>query len=272
MDPAKALSRIENSLRIAIRERLPKWQSLLDSEAAEKLNNKATEEAKRRDGTVASADLLDYTETYQLTGLILKQWDQGSFKDVFDDLARTKVFLGVVEDYRNAVAHGRDLLAYEADLLSGVAGQLRNQVALYRSSATTRARYYPLIERAEDSFGRPGADPKSTNTIPNQAMRFDVGDVYTVKASAISAGRDFEIRWTLDVKPYADPALGAVGGEVYASGDDVEISYTFTEANVREYMYVRLLLSTTSKHHRNQTHHYDDAVYWPVSINPPDDE
>lgn len=269
LEPAHALGVIENALRIAIRERLPTWQTALGEEAVQRLQEKADEEDKRRDGTVASKDLLDYTETYQLTTLILKHWNSGDFKPVFDDKPRTTVWFGVVSDYRNAVAHGRQLLDYERDLLSGVAGQVRNQVALYRSSATSQARYYPLIEHAEDSFGR--AAERGLAVGPQGGLRLDVGDTLSIRASAVPSTRNFDLRWTLDVKPFSDPALGVSEGEVVVVGPEVEIQYVVRPEDVREGTFVRLVLASKSQYHR---HHegYDDAVWWPIVVNPPEDE
>jgi hypothetical protein len=89
------------------------------------LRERQAEAAKRPDGAVVSIDLLDYTEIYHLTGMIERNWEK--FKPAFNDKGRTLAFFGVVKDVRNSVAHSRDLLPFERDLISGIAGQLRNQ-------------------------------------------------------------------------------------------------------------------------------------------------
>ena len=141
MEPTDALRAIENALRIVIREILGRqgWLSATGAPDEGRLRERQVEESKRRDGAAVSADLLDYTETYHLTGLIGRNWEK--FQPIFNDKARTLAFFGVIEDVRNSVAHSRDLVPFERDLISGIAGQIRNQVSLFRSSRTESTKY-----------------------------------------------------------------------------------------------------------------------------------
>src|SRR6202043_2622408 len=57
------------------------------------------------------------------------------------------------EHFRNAVMHSRELLPFERDLLSGISGEIRNLVAIHRSSMGPDSKYYPTVESVVDSFG-----------------------------------------------------------------------------------------------------------------------
>jgi hypothetical protein len=93
VEPTDALRSIETALRLVIRDVLGDegWLAAAGSPDRAPLEQKRTEENKRRDGAAVSSNLLDYTETYQLTNLVLKNWE--SFKPVFSDKARTESFL-----------------------------------------------------------------------------------------------------------------------------------------------------------------------------------
>jgi len=155
MDATDALRAIETALRISIYKVLDDgWLTAPGAPDISKLEDKRVAEDKRRDGAVTSDDLLEYTETYQLTQIVLRNWE--SFQPVFKDKKRTEVYLGILEDVRNAVAHSRDLMAFEKELLSGIAGQLRAQVSRFRNEVDGSTAYYPLIEKVRDSLGNPG--------------------------------------------------------------------------------------------------------------------
>ncbi len=64
---------------------------------------------------------------------------------MFKDKKRTEVHFGVVEDVRSTIAHSRDLMSFERDLLSGMSGQLLAQVSRYSHDLHGSAIYYPHI-------------------------------------------------------------------------------------------------------------------------------
>lgn len=109
MDPAEALEAAESALREAVRLALPDWERMPGAPNLDELRRRKAAEAKRRDGTLVEADNLAYTELHQLETLIIKNWEK--FSPMFGDLARTKVYLAALLDYRNAVAHSRELAA-----------------------------------------------------------------------------------------------------------------------------------------------------------------
>ena len=57
-----------------------------------------------------------------------------------------------LDNIRNAVGHSRPLLPFERDLLSGIAGQIRNQVTIYMSTQDEAGDIYPRIESVTDQI------------------------------------------------------------------------------------------------------------------------
>lgn len=55
----------------------------------------------------------------------------------------TLPLLARFEQLRNSVAHSRGILAFEEALLSGIAGQIRNQVTIFMSIQDPSGDYYP---------------------------------------------------------------------------------------------------------------------------------
>lgn len=259
MDPSDSLRAIEVALRLAIRHVIGgAWIDASGAPDISRLEEKRQVERKRRDGAAISSDLLEYVETYHLTTMIKQNWE--AFKQVFDDRQRTLVYFKVVEDVRNSIAHSRDLMEFERDLVSGIAGQIRNQVSMYRALVDESSKYYPSIEKVTDGFGTPGED--AHYAIPT--TRVDVGDLLTFEASAFSAdGRP--VIWYLQ-KTKQSQYVSTERHEV-ARGDSVNFSYRTTEEDVSENFYIGVVIATESKFHRHPGH--DDLKFYRYQVSPP---
>lgn len=108
---------IENMLHLCIRRVLADaWLDAPASPDRQKLEDKRLAESKRRDGAVTS-DLLEYAETYRLTGIVLENWEV--LKPVLTDRKRTEVCFSQVGDVRNSYRHSRTLMTFEQNLPSG---------------------------------------------------------------------------------------------------------------------------------------------------------
>lgn len=259
MDPSDSLRAIEVALRLAIRHVLgDDWVNAKGAPDRPPLEAKREEERKRRDGAATSGDLLEYVETYHLTTMIHKNWEE--FKQVFGDRQRTLVYFKVLEDVRNSIAHSRDLMEFERDLVSGIAGQVRSQVSMYRASVDGSSNYYPRIEKVTDGFGTPGEE--AHYGIPT--TRVDMGDLLTFTGSAFSAdGRP--VTW------YIQRTKGAqyvsTERQEVARGDSVTFSYQTTEEDVSENFYLGVVIATDSKYHRHGGH--DDIKFYRYQVSPP---
>jgi hypothetical protein len=274
MEPSDALRSIETALRLVIRDVLgpTEWLRAPGAPDEAKLQERRAEEDRRRDGAVVSNNLLDYTETYHLTGLIEENWEK--FQPVFKDKTRTLAYFGVIKDVRNSVAHSRDLVPFERDLISGVAGQLRNQVSLFRSAEQNpSSRYYPLIESVKDHFGREGA--KEAIATIRRGPRLEVASVLTFTGSAFNA-RSNPVKW--QVFGTLEGSSGIHGGEplVAAEGDSISLDYIIAEKDVGEDFGLAVCITTNSQYHRysgNMPFHaaFDDRRYFRYAVNPPEE-
>jgi len=266
MEPTLALSVIETSLRLIIQSRLPDWETNSAAPDVVTLREKQTEEARRRDGAVVSSELLDFTNTYDLTKLITSNWE--AFKPVFDDKRRTETYFSVLEDFRNTIAHSRELLEFERDQLSGIAGLIRNQVAIARSSTNKSSDFYPLIEKVVDRFGN-GPSAAIWSSLEREEIRLEVGDelVFTVSANPASGQ---EALWKL-VIPQMTGVFHTDWDPVLATGDNVTLRLTLTEFHVGEDFRIHVILTTASPHHRHSlgANGYDDYREFSYAVNPP---
>ncbi|MDQ1083885.1 MULTISPECIES: hypothetical protein [Microbacterium] len=268
LEPSESVAVFESALRSAIREVLPEWKTKLQSEAVEKLEEKQTTDEKKRDGAVASTDLLDYTETTQLTRLVESNWEK--FKPVFQDLARLKVMFALVNDYRNPAQHNRVILPFERDLLSGGAQQVQNQVAIFRGTSGSETRYYPRIESATDQLGRSSVTPADIYSHPERP-RLDVGDWVEVRASAVAA-RGFDLEWWIFSGGLMEglATKTRLDRDPDATGSEVVLRYQMTAADVGEQRTVHVRMASTSKFHRSDW--YDGHAFFHFAVNPPEDE
>lgn len=267
MEPTQALRTVERTLRLAVREVYGTgWMQAQGAPDKERLEQRRGEETRRRDGVTSTGDLLEYTETYDLTGLIRKNWEK--FKSIFDDKKRTDAYFQVVEDIRNAVAHSRELVPFEHDLISGIAGQLRNQVAIFRSSSDNAARHYPRIEGVTDNFGTKGSDG-----VAEPRTRLEIGDVVSFNGLAVSArGRGLTWRMSIGQTFTLDP----VSVEI-SSDDNLLFDYTIEESDVGEQLDVAIFIVGDSRFHRYPALHqadmpYDDMRHFCYRVSPPLEE
>lgn len=281
MEPSEAVNQIETALRLVIEACLgPKWLSAKGAPSQGVLEERQRVDTARRDGATISKNLLDFTMTTDLSKIILANWDK--FKPVFGDKKRFEVDIGRVEDFRNPVAHTRALLPFERELLSGVAGQIRNQVSLFRSQVDNpSAQYYPLIERVSDSFG-------NVPTLYGQSVtRLNVGDEVVIEATAFdSTGR--ELQWTLfattsnnqSIWPYQGmPNWLRIPEAQSQSGTQVQLRVTIEPEQVGESFALAVFLTTPGKYHRHPAHGsnsqydaYDDCAFFFYAVNPPVDD
>jgi hypothetical protein len=100
---------------------------------------------------VTSVDLLDYSDLFDLLTMSEEDWSRvapalGKGKEVLSLLKR-------LDDLRNNVAHGRQLVPFEVHLFAGIAGDIRNRVTIYMSTQDPSGNNFPRIESVTDEFG-----------------------------------------------------------------------------------------------------------------------
>ena len=257
MEPAEAINVVESVLRQAIREVLGETWSDETGVDLEELEQRRVEEAKRRNGAVVDEDLLAYTHLWDLQAIVLKRWT--SFKPIFKDQARFKVYMGRLDDFRNAPMHSRSLLPFERDLLAGIAGEFRNVLTLWRSQTAPDMTWYPRIESITDSLGNPIFPSEQVHVrVP---ARLQVGDLLTFRCVGWDP-QDRELTWTLN-------AMAAVGPKLDQQvGSDVTLSWTVQEEHVAESSIVVIQMASSGKYHRSLTG-ADETVSVFYAVEPP---
>ena len=264
---ASALAGVEIALRLAIREVLPNWQDNFDENQIALLEKSRRTENNKRVGVQASTDLLEYLTFRQLADLILKK--RAEFEPVFGDGERLGVLLGMLANFRNSIAHSRELAKFERDLFLGVSGMLRNQVAEFRKTREDGSLYYPIIESVTDSFNRPGLGWNSERPDASR-VRIDVGYRLSVRCRA-SAARGKEIKWYslwdrfLVENFQPDPDWHFLG-----VGEDVEFLVPVNEKAVGEQADLNIIAIGDSKYHRHRS--WDDVRIFLFKVSPPFDE
>ena len=277
LDAYEELVSAETALRDVIRIAVPNWQSEFDADYLAELNRKRTEEDKRRDGIAVSSDLLDYTEIHTLEQLVSRHWDP-HVKAILDDKKRTDVYLGIVLDVRNAVGHSRPVYPAERLLLAGAAGQIRNQLARYRTKVDGPRRHYPSLDSARDSMGNtapPNAtfeparfnDPFERRKTP----RLEVGETVTFELEATDPrGRD--LVWSA----YSVPGVPSAGFLQHyrlileaSPGSRFTFTWIVSEEEVGENRHIVFTVANGGRFHRHGD--YDDACAFEYHVNPPPD-
>ncbi|MGV9867863.1 hypothetical protein [Rhodococcus koreensis] len=268
VDAYTELVAAETALRDVIRLAVPNWQSQLESDDIRKLEAKRTEEDKKRDGITVSQDLLDYTEVYQLRTLIDKNWQ--AVKPVLDDKKRTDVYLDIVFDVRNTIGHSRPVVPSERLLLAGAAGQIRNQLARYRSSQDGSALHYSSIDSARDGSGQDAFGGISYPKSPNSPgiLRVDVGDEITFEVAGTDP-RGRELTWSMYVGnrlPGGYELTSEPRGS--ATGSRATIVWKVSREDVGENRYAAVVLRNTSDFQRHE-YGYDAGCHFMYHVNPP---
>lgn len=251
MHPTLALETIERSLRqlyelVFTAKHGSNWLAdFIGSEKIGSLEEKRQIEADRREkrGVAAvSCRLVDYTEFHQLTDIASKRW-----ADLSPALGAKREFLPLLDRFdqlRNTVAHNRPLLAFEEDLLSGIAGEIRNKVTIFMSSQPIGNEFWARIEAVSDNFGHT-VDGLATVQISNPHVStgktLRVGDTVTFECHATDP-KGSPILWTLSTLP---------GGQICsATGESVQLKWIVEDANVGQQTSAHIGMKSDSANHR----------------------
>jgi hypothetical protein len=256
VEPSEAITALEVALRTLIASVLSDaWieQGKLDVSA---LEARREEERKSRDGAVISDDLLAFAHLYELRRVINRNWDV--FKLALGEKKRLDVYLDRLEDFRNAPSHSRSLLPFERDLLSGMVGEIRNKVTLFRTTQGPDMEYYPKIEQVTDSFG----NSPSTGLESGPRLRLKAGDVVQFQCRGWDP-QDRNLTWELRIG--RSGLDGSVTTE--AVGAEVTLTLVINERMVREHLLVEILMRSDGQYHRNGF--YDELCDFYYAVDPP---
>lgn len=180
MAPSLSLTRLERALRqvmsVCYRDRFGTgWLDHISTpEQRDAWAERARDEATRRSarGVAVTPDAgLEYANLHDLRRILHRHWEAvspalGGLRETsallerFDRLTaaqagqrEAEVMLERFDHVRNTIAHSRELLPLEEDLLAGVAGDIGDRVTIYMSNRDPSGEYYPRIASVYDQFG-----------------------------------------------------------------------------------------------------------------------
>lgn len=154
----EALESAENALRDFIQEVLEKefGEEWLEKcgipEKRIKQWEKWRDAEKKKDiSSIVEDRILYYSDFSDLRSIINRHWRL--FKPCFKDKNRILSRLKELKGFRDTVAHRRELLAPQRQVIHGYCGTIRRAITVYRSKQTPEGEYFPRIEYAKDSLG-----------------------------------------------------------------------------------------------------------------------
>lgn len=220
----------------------PDWverAGIFTPEQIVKVKGRRSTEEEKRGGAVVEQSLIYYVDLWDLISMTKKHWTK--FKKVLGpNKERWNQESQVLYNIRNAQAHGRALVPFERDLLSGIAGDIRNRVTRFRSNMNDRHEWWPRVESITDSFGTTvNPDTSDFLTMKSTNLLVEVGQTVTFQCSGWDPhGRTLSWR----INDFNGPAL--------ATGTDVSISHTITHEEFGSEMFTYLYMTADAPVHK----------------------
>ncbi|QRE80380.1 hypothetical protein F1734_09060 [Rhodococcus ruber] len=268
LEPEVALTTCENALRELMAHAYSEaygteWlQKVTTEKQRAGWPNRKSEETLRRKGAAAIPNEgLAYTNFYDLIDIAEQHWEPLS--RALGKRQSTHNLLKRFGDLRNTVAHGRPLLAFEQDLISGIAGQIRNQVTIYMSNKDQAGDYYPRIDSAIDSFGHE-IDCSKVDLISGRAyteIGVRPGDIITFRMTGVDP-QDRLLHWSQNFQ------LETLDSVITKAGEVATLTWNVIESHVGELANVEIRMkSVNGKFHRYSD--IDHAVNFIYAVRPP---
>jgi hypothetical protein len=272
LEPTIALETMENALRRLIayvhREKHgPNWLDRISTpdQRAGWVQRAETEKQKRKGVVVVPGPGLDYAQFYELLAFAEKHWEPltpalGKKASVYPLLERFEVL-------RDTVAHHRALVTYEREQYSGIAGQIRNQVAKFMSTQDEAGNYFPYIESIVDGHGFTfSGNPKTPEAGPfpvDATVTVHPGEVVTFTCIGIDP-QDRELEW--EVSTTAQLLIG--GKRQSTGGQPVELNWNISATEVSPKQYVLITMRAVgAEYHRFGQH--DQQIMFTYKVRPP---
>lgn len=266
-DPTLSAQTAETDLRGLARLVLepvlgPNWverSGVFTPEQTEKIKARRSEEQGKRGGAVVEQSLVFYIDLWDLITMTKRHWTR--FKKVLGpNRERWNQESQLLYNMRNAQAHGRVLLGFERDLLSGIAGDIRNRVTRYRSDVDPQENWWPRIESATDSFGNASSGRGGgfvAAGILDTGLVLSVGDVVTYECAGWDP-QDRVLTWT--IRHHSTTCATA-------QGTNVTLPVTITDQMIGANVYLNIELQVDAPYHRQPR--TDDNISFRYVVRPP---
>lgn len=122
----------------------------ISSDRIGKWKEKKEEDDKRSRG-IKEIRLVYYSDFYDLGTIIDKNWE--IFSPLLEDKKRFNIFFKEVSNYRNTVAHGRQLTKSQTCLLEGILLDLKNLRTIYHNKNNMVEDFFISIDKISDNLG-----------------------------------------------------------------------------------------------------------------------
>ncbi|WP_159523929.1 hypothetical protein [Sunxiuqinia indica] len=170
----------ENTLRLLIITKIGDDDNAsykVSDERISKWKEKREIELKKNKGILSENRIIYYSDFYDLKTIIFKNWE--IFLPILKNKKRFEIFHDEIENFRNSVAHGRNLTLSQEYLLKGITSDLKNQITIYHNKNEMKDDFFIEIIRITDNLGNTWSDSISR---PKPILR--VGDNYELTIEA----------------------------------------------------------------------------------------
>lgn len=266
MGASEDITAAENALRELIESVLapalgPNWieASGLTVDRLGVLRERLAAETSRRTAGRVEQRLIYYSDIFDLRAILIdKHWER--FKACLDDKKASVQDLIRLEEFRNAQMHGRHLLPHEQALTTGISGEFRNKVALYRSERGPSREYFPRIELVRDSFGNVRHGHGTTGEASDTGIILHPGDDVHFEMQA----------WDPDNVPFTwTVTLWTDGRPMLDRANATEFTWLVMPAHINDPQRIVFTLRSARTYHRE--HDFDDKVILAYQVLPSSD-
>jgi len=155
----------------------------------EKWKEKRDIELKKNKGILFENRLIYYSDFYDLKTIIDKNWE--TFSPALNNKKRFEIFFKEVENYRNTVAHGRNLTLSQNLLLEGILIDIKNTITIYHNKNEMKNDFFIEVIKINDNLGNIWSKNQNWN---KPVLR--VGDEYELLIEA-NDPKDREIEYQI---------------------------------------------------------------------------
>ncbi|WP_204346642.1 hypothetical protein [Psychroserpens algicola] len=121
------------------------------SDRIDKWKEKREIDLKKNKGIQFENRLIYFSDFYDIKTVIDKNWEL--FLPILKDKKRFDVFFKEIENYRNTVAHGRNLTLSQNLLLEGILTDLKNLITIYHNKNEMKSDFFIEVTRINDNLG-----------------------------------------------------------------------------------------------------------------------
>ena len=148
------INKYENTLRRLIIDSIGYDDSIdykISPERIEKWKEKREIESKKNKGILFENRLIYYSDFYDLKSIIDKNWSV--FLPILLNKKRFEIFFKEIENFRNTVAHGRNLTLSQNLLLEGILIDLKNSITIYHNKNEMKSDFFIELTKINDNLG-----------------------------------------------------------------------------------------------------------------------